>query len=61
LEDQINSHHAGLVVNSLQVVMKENIKKLKDVEDSDDSLVYSFVSGGGNKVNDVSDRCVLGS
>jgi hypothetical protein len=41
--------------------MKENIKKLKDVEDSDDSLVYSFVSGGGNTVNDVSDRCVLGS
>jgi hypothetical protein len=38
--------------------MKENIKKLKDVEDSDDSLVYSLVSGGGNTVNDVSDGCV---
>ena len=43
------------MVNSLQVVMKENIKKLKDVEDSDDSLVYSFVSGGGNTVDDISD------
>ena len=55
LEDHSNSHHAGVVVNSLQVVTKENIEKLKDVEESDDSLVYSIVSGGGNTVDDISD------
>ena len=55
LEDHSNSHHAGVVVNSLQVATKENIEKLKDVEESDDSLVYSIVSGGGNTVDDISD------
>jgi tRNA U54 and U55 pseudouridine synthase Pus10 len=55
LEDHSNSHHAGVVVNSLQVVTKEKIEKLKDVEESDDSLVYSIVSGGGNTVDDISD------
>ena len=33
LEDHINSHHKGVVVNSLQVVTKEDIKKLKEGEE----------------------------
>eukprot|EP00090_Calanus_glacialis_P040296 TRINITY_DN7024_c0_g1_i2.p1 TRINITY_DN7024_c0_g1~~TRINITY_DN7024_c0_g1_i2.p1 ORF type:complete len:493 (-),score=186.84 TRINITY_DN7024_c0_g1_i2:61-1539(-) len=33
LEEHINSHHKGVVVNSLQVVTKEDIKKLKEGEE----------------------------
>ena len=33
LEEHINSHYAGVVVNSLQVVTKEVIKKLKEGEE----------------------------
>ena len=33
MEEHINSRHAGVVVNSLQVVTKEDIKKLKEGEE----------------------------